>query len=238
VYQQLKDILFFPLRLIFDHETVASYGLTSLKAERHNKVSEYCQGKVLDIGCGENDFIRRCCQSGVGVDVYPWTGLDVLCDTTQLPFENGLFDTVTMIATLNHIPANCRIQVLHEASRVLNAEGVILITIIEAVVGRIRHKLAWWDRDRKERGLKEGESLGLDMSEIRVLLEQGGFVCKDRIHFGFLALNNLIIGKKKTGYGFQESARGKSVWMAELCRQRTKDSKGGVKSVWIAGEIH
>ncbi len=35
---------------------------------------KYANGKVLDIGCGANNFVRSY-GNGVGVDVYPWMEL-------------------------------------------------------------------------------------------------------------------------------------------------------------------
>ena len=50
------------------------------------------------------------------MDVYPWPGADVIVpDTAALQWESGSFDTITIIAALNHIP---------NRAAVLNSAGV------------------------------------------------------------------------------------------------------------------
>ena len=119
--QRLKDTLGLPIRFIFGHDTVEALGLTSLRAERIQASLRYCRGRVLDVGCGEGNRLVRQHETGVGVDVYPWPSVDVLCDTRYLPFADETFDTATFVASLNHIPA--REDVLRETHRVLRAGG-------------------------------------------------------------------------------------------------------------------
>jgi len=134
-----------PIKLIFDHDTVNRLGLTSLRDERINICLKYCSGKVLDVGCGEGNQLVRKWRNGIGVDVYPWEGVDKVCDTRNLPFKDNEFDTVTIVAALGHIPE--RLKVLQECYRVLKPNGKILVTGIHPVIGFLRHKTAWWDKD-------------------------------------------------------------------------------------------
>lgn len=119
--QRLKDALGLPIRFIFDHDTVEALGLTSLRAERIQASLRYCRGRVLDVGCGEGNRLVRQHGAGVGVDIYSWPSVDVLCDTRYLPFPDETFDTADFVASLNHIPA--REDVLRETHRVLRAGG-------------------------------------------------------------------------------------------------------------------
>jgi ubiquinone/menaquinone biosynthesis C-methylase UbiE len=79
--------------------------------------------------------------TAIGVDVYPWPGADVVCDTTRLPFPDRRFDTVVVLACLNHIPQSKRGQVLQEAWRVLKDGAQLLITMINPVVGFVTHAI-------------------------------------------------------------------------------------------------
>src|SRR3989338_7316306 len=88
----------------------------------------HIHGRLLDIGCGTNVLIKNHYPNGIGVEVYDWGTVDlVVANTAHLPFANGEFDTVAIIATLNHIPN--RAEVLLEAHRVLALNGRLLITM-------------------------------------------------------------------------------------------------------------
>ena len=125
--------------------------------------------------------------------MFAWPGIDVLCDTTRLPFPDDSFDTVTMLATLNHIPN--RVEVLRECHRVLLPKGRVLITTIGPLMGKLRHKLAWWDKDQTERTLTNGELMGMDVASVRELLRRTGFALKGRIRF-VCRMNSLYVAER------------------------------------------
>lgn len=61
--------------------------LTPIDEERLATALGHCRGLLLDIGCGTNELTRHYrSMQGVafGVDVHPWRGADVLCNTTKL----------------------------------------------------------------------------------------------------------------------------------------------------------
>lgn len=61
------------------------------------------KGRLLDIGCGNNMLVKAW-GNEIGVDVFNWPGVDMVVeDCAKLPFTDGEFDTVTIIAALNHI---------------------------------------------------------------------------------------------------------------------------------------
>ena len=166
------NFLLLPIRVIFKPEQVRNIGLTPIADERHKLVASHVKGKLLDIGCGENILVKNYCE-GIGVDVYPWKGIDVLVDSTCLPFESNSFDTITFMANLNHIPKPIRTKVLLEAKRVLKDDGKILITMITPKISFIGHKylFRWRSADLKERGMKEGESWGLSINQVKEILD-------------------------------------------------------------------
>jgi ubiquinone/menaquinone biosynthesis C-methylase UbiE len=200
-WQKIKDRLCFPLLIFLSSDQARSLGLTPIDAERTAMALARCHGLLLDIGCGMNELSRhyRSMQKmAVGVDVYPWPGTDVVCDTTRLPFPDAFFDTVTMLACLNHIPFSKRNQVLQEARRVLREKGQLLITMINPVVGFVAHTIRHrYDPDQLERGMGEEEDNGLWEREVKALLTRNGFRFVDAVPFVF-GLNCLYIADKST----------------------------------------
>jgi SAM-dependent methyltransferase len=149
---------------------------------------------LLDIGCGNNQLVKNYGRDSVGVDVYDFRGDAVIVqDTSKLPFADGSFDSVSFVASLNHIPN--RREVLAEVHRLLKDNGRVVLTMISPFIGAVRHKLAWWDEDQSERGLKQGEQFGLSHKYIISLFESQGFclVARKRI---FCWLNNLYVFEK------------------------------------------
>lgn len=162
---------------------------------RINEVLPHVTGRLLDIGCGTNELARRHSGNGVGVDVYNWGDVDfVVKDTANLPFGDGEFDTVSIVAALNHIPN--REEVLREAFRCLCPGGRIIVTMIPPALSRVWHALrSPWDADQKERGMKAGEVFGFSAGQVYSFLEVAGFkpIVTKRFMFG---VNLLVVAVK------------------------------------------
>lgn len=195
--QQFFDLVFAPLRLtVLPDAVVERLGLTSLRQERFRAVLPWVSGRLLDIGCGDNRLVRLHGQ-GVGVDVYDWGGgAMILPDCARLPFPDSAFDTVSIIAALNHIPN--REEVLAEAHRVMSKEGHLLITMIDPVLSYLGHRLLWWYSEDKERGMEPGEVYGFRSRDLIKMVEKGGFRLSFHRRFIY-GLNNLFIFNKQ-GY--------------------------------------
>lgn len=166
-----------------------------LKAWRIRAVLPHVAGELLDVGCGTNDLVRAYGR-GVGVDVYAWENVDVVVeDSAQLPFESERFDTVTIVAALNHIPN--RREVLAEVHRVLRPGGRLVLTMIPPRISAVWHLLRRpWDADQHDRGMKQGEVYGLTQRRVRELLAETGFRVARQRRF-MLGVNCLTTAHKE-----------------------------------------
>ena len=163
---------------------------------RIRAVLPHLKGRALDIGCGTNELMKAYgSDKGVGVDVHPWEGCDLVVeDTAKLPYKDGEFDTIAIIAALNHIPN--RAEVLKEASRVTKKNGRLVMTMIPPGISRIWHVLrSPWDVDQTERGMIEGEVYGLTNRQITKLLKDAGFEISERHRF-MLGVNCVTVATK------------------------------------------
>lgn len=205
-WQKIKDRLCFPLLAFLSSERARALGLTPIDEERVAITLRRCRGLLLDIGCGTNELARSYTSRqgmAIGVDVLPWPGADAVCDTTRLPFQNNHFDTVVMLACLNHVQRSKRIQVLQEARRVLKDEGQLLITMINPLVGIVVHAIRRrYDLDQLERGIGEEEAKGLWDKEVKDLLAESRLQLAETIPFVF-GLNRLYIAEKDRTGGHQ-----------------------------------
>lgn len=166
-----------------------------LAISRINNALPHISGKLLDVGCGNNLFKEYYGESMVGVDVFQWGTVDIVVQkTSELPFNNEEFDTVTIIAALNHIPN--RQDVLQEIYRVLKNDGRLIITMIPPVISTIWHFLRKpWDEDQKSRGMKEGEVYGMSTRTLADLFEKTRFAILTHQRF-MLGVNHLFVLKK------------------------------------------
>jgi SAM-dependent methyltransferase len=194
--QYIWDFIGIPFRFVlFDQAWLPKFGWTTLEEERLNYVLPYIKGDLLDIGAGPNTLVNDYYGSGKGVDVFDWGGgVIVLPDTSNLPFEDNAFDTITFIACLNHIPN--REDVIQEAYRVLKSDGEIIVTMIGPFLGELGHKIWWYGEDHERGGMVDGEVGGMSNRWIVDLFDKHGFqlVVQKRITLG---LNNFFVFKKR-----------------------------------------
>lgn len=191
---RILNSIFLPIRLIFSHETVNKLGLKSLRDDRYDIVKRNLSGRLIDVGCGNNQLSKSYGKQSVGVDVHDFGGDALIVeDTSKLPFGDNSFDAVSFVACLNHILN--REEVLKESHRLLKKGGRVYMTMLSPFWGVLRHKLAWWDPDQHERGMKEGEEMGLSNKYIINLFNSCGFKLVKRERF-ILGINNFYIFEK------------------------------------------
>lgn len=207
--KKLADFITFPLRAFCLIEE-DSLGLSSLRSERFDYASQFVGGYCLDIGCGRhNAFIKEYLKGyGVGVDVYPYAGLSknqVFADLKAFPFADSTFNTVTFIASINHVPKSQRDAELRESYRCLKPGGNIIITMGNPLAELIIHQVLFsydkflgtnLDVDT-ERGMSDEESYFLTDKEIISRLTKAGFQGLQKKYFWTQwGLNHLFIGQK------------------------------------------
>ncbi|MBP9738928.1 class I SAM-dependent methyltransferase [Candidatus Saccharibacteria bacterium] len=185
----------FPLLSLLSREQSLRLKLTPIDDERVIMGLKYAKGRVLDIGCGANNFVRSY-GNGVGVDVEAWKGSDIVIkDAAKLPFKSAEFDTVSYLACLNHIPN--RAESLKDAARVLQKDGRVIITMITPKMGAFIH---WWrfrnDPDHQERHIDhKHELMGMSPVHIKQILKESGFNTIKRKRFVY-GMNNVYIAEK------------------------------------------
>jgi SAM-dependent methyltransferase len=192
-WQRMIDHALFPLNMWLSEERSEALGLTPIDHERIRAALPYVHGRLLDIACG-NNLLVRAHNAGVGVDVHPYPEADVLCFSDRLPFRDESFDSVAMLACLNHIVR--RRETLGECHRVLTDGGMLVITMIPKWVGVLSHPIRRrHDPDQLERGIAQEESLGLSTSYVRSILAEGRF--KVTVHKSFMwGLNHVFVATK------------------------------------------
>ena len=114
----------------------------------------------------------------------------VVDDSSALPFKDNSFDTVTFVASLNHIPQ--REDVLKEARRLIKPDGCLAITMLGPILGSIGHRLWWYDENKHRGGMKRGEVGGLAKRDIVRMCEASGFLLQRHKRFGY-GMNNLYV---------------------------------------------
>jgi SAM-dependent methyltransferase len=173
-------------------QEAAAQRMDLLEPWRLRVVLPFVRGRLLDLACGYNN-LTRAHGHGFGADVFPWDGIDVrIGDAARLPFRDGSFDTVSVLAALNHIPN--REEALLAVMRVLRPGGFFLATMIGPWTGRFAHLLFHQDEARRG-GMRPGEVDGIPPRAMRALLQQAGFELPQEVPFQ-LGLNRLYVARK------------------------------------------
>ncbi len=211
--QKAVDFLTFPVRAVmpFRAGELSKWGLSSRAAERFDYAAREVVGHTLDVGCGPyNRFVTEYLgRRGVGIDIFPYDGLtedQIFSDLTHFPFEDASFDSVTLIATLHHIPRSKRRTELAEIYRVLRPGGNLILTMATPLTEILVHKVTRlhakllgnaYDIDLLREMHEEEE----DYVEERELVKQmvhAGFEDIERKYFlTQWGLNRLFVGWKR-----------------------------------------
>jgi SAM-dependent methyltransferase len=176
-------------------------GLPSLRSARYGRTAAFVGRRHLDLGCGNNPLKEyRPDARVVGLDVQvarPKFDPSIVGVAEHLPFRDEAFDSVSMVACLNHFGE--RDRVIAEACRVLRPGGRVIVTMIGPLVGVVCHKFRFWYQDTLYRTVHPGEVDGMDRSWVRSLFSARQMPC---VHEdGFLANMNRIFVFEKPAAG-------------------------------------
>ncbi len=99
-----------------------------------------CEGKALDIGCGNGKTVFALLEAGLdvtGIDFSPtavercrsaYPDAEFLeCDASELPFPDGCFDYVTAVHVLENLDDEKLRMAASEARRVLRTGGYLFV---------------------------------------------------------------------------------------------------------------
>jgi SAM-dependent methyltransferase len=167
-------------------------------------VGEGGRRTVLDLGCGPRFTLLRALsrhvQCGVGVDEH----VEETCQgnirtyrarlETVLPFEEGSFDVVTMLAVLEHLATP--LEILREVRRVLRPQGVLLITVPSPAAKPLLEFLSFRLHLVSEKEIRDHKTY-YDREMIGDLLAQAGIKLVRHRYFQF-GFNNFAVATKKT----------------------------------------
>jgi SAM-dependent methyltransferase len=128
--------------------------LARMRAQKANQLlpDELRQGRILDIGCGsfpyflshtyfrEKFAVERTVPHNTSAGIQ-WHAVD-LNVATSLPFEDGFFTAITMLAVVEHLDPNRLVYLLQEIHRILHPGGRLVITTPAAWSDGLLHWMA------------------------------------------------------------------------------------------------
>ena len=193
--------------------------LKAIKAYKNNTVSL----SLLDIGTADGLMLDRLCQE---LNIQMPVGLDfsaqllktnphhvshfIQADACELPFDDGMFDVVVATAVIEHVPDAGKM--LEECHRVLKENGLCIVTTPDPFFDWIGTKIGHLEEEQhnetfrlsKLRSLFELQGFKIIKAE-KFMMSPIGFPYENKIEkimksigLGFLLLNQLVVGYKKS----------------------------------------
>ena len=139
----------------------------NLAKERNELVMRHAHGRLLDIGCGEDNYIEKHRRNSIGID-----------KGDSFPSAN-IFDTVTMVASLNYMTRSQQDHIFNAVRKILVPGGKLIITCVTPFGARLKSK--------------DGETeRGISRSDLIKRVEKHGFTCIYVKPFNF-HMNNLFV---------------------------------------------
>lgn len=156
--------------------------------------------RVLDIGCHQGEFFRALpgLPAGVGLEpdlqegvhLSPHRFLKGMFPHPELVSQD--FDTIVLLAVIEHFPADQLAGAVHECQRLLRPGGRVIITVPSPLVDRI---LDWLRRFRLIDGMDLHQHYGFDPRQLPGLFAPPHFRLLRHSRFQ-LGLNNLFVFQK------------------------------------------
>jgi len=193
----LENVLL-PFMVCSPDKALEVFGLPSLRTARYGRTAAFIGARHLDLGCGNNPLAEyRPDARIVGLDVQvdrPKFEPTVVGVAEKLPFRDGSFDTISMVACLNHFGE--REIVIRESKRILRPKGRVIVTMIGPLVGLVCHKWRFWYQDTLYRVVHPGEVDGMERTWVRKLFEDHGFTCVHEQAF-LAGMNRIFVFERR-----------------------------------------
>ena len=158
--------------------------------------------RVLDVGCFDGSLFalyRARITHGIGIDPLlvangEWAGFRFI----KSPFPSSAldgqrFDVITMLAVLEHVPANDLDQWREACEALLEPGGRLIATVPSPRVDDILHLFG---RLRLVEGIAAHEHHGFDPEDLPPILSSGGLAVSEHRRFE-LGLNHLFVFTKR-----------------------------------------
>ncbi len=160
--------------------------------------------RLLDIGCADGALFQLVQDLGPSAGVEP--GLDQAALPSipnvtffagyfpdAIPGGSGLFDVITMLAVLEHVPAAQQVPLAQACAAYLRPGGKLVITVPSPAVDYV---LAVLQALRVVDGMSLEQHYGFDSSQTPGIFSPHGFELTARRRFQ-LGLNNLFVFRRK-----------------------------------------
>lgn len=140
--------------------------LESFLADQRTKMANklipesHRQGRVLDIGCGayplfltHTTFAEKYSldqqQPSQTFNDINWTVMD-LNKEQRLPYEDAYFNTITLLAVMEHLHPKILVELFQETYRVLKPGGILILTTPASWSDGLLSKMAFFNLVSKE----------------------------------------------------------------------------------------
>ena len=140
----------------------------NLAKERNELVMKHAHGRLLDIGCGKENYIAHHRNNSFGIDKD-----DDFC------FHVNSFDTISMVASFNYMTREEQSNYLTFSRAMLKDSGKLIITCVTPLGARLKAR-----DGETERGIKRADLVDR--------VEKHGFTCIYVKPFNF-HMNNLFV---------------------------------------------
>lgn len=169
-----------------------------LQRWRISKARHYLRpgDEVLDIGSADGALFRQfpLLGRGMGIDPqvkpegFPSAAVAIRGEFPRALPEGRVFDALTAMAVLEHIPASEQADFARACRAALRPRGLVLLTVPSP---RIDHLLDWLLRLRLIDGMETAQHYGFEPDDVEPLFERAGFVLVSRESFE-LGLNTFF----------------------------------------------
>ena len=168
-------------------------------------------GRLLDLGCGEHsrflmatDFAEKYGLDRIvgenGHVSYPDAVTRLDCDietTDRLPFDDGYFDVMTMLAVFEHIEPERLVALVGDIRRVLRPGGVYILTTPAAWTDKLLRIMAKLKVVNPVLFAEHKDAYS--PAKISSILQRGGF-SREHMRFGYFEIfMNIWATARKTG---------------------------------------